>query len=138
MQLHGLLSVHELEVFLMNQAEAEDPVDEESDENDPEPWAKYEKTGYKSKAPPRPKTKTTQGVKNQPAPTIKERENDTKRTETRTDYRLATGDRVTEVIWTLVDKSKVIERSGVEAMPKSKKNGSLWGRTGEEGGEEGC
>jgi hypothetical protein len=70
-------------------------------------------------------------VKHQPAPTIKERENDIKRTETLTDHRLATGDRITEVTRTLVDKSKVIEMSGVEAMPKSKKNGSQWGRAGE-------
>jgi hypothetical protein len=59
MQLHGLFSVHELEVFLMNQAEAEGPVDDEPDKNDQQPWAKYENSGYKSKAPPRPKTKTT-------------------------------------------------------------------------------
>jgi hypothetical protein len=81
MRALGFVSVHELKVKeAKDQAaeEAEEAVIREREAENPPPvnlelWTKYTKTpGFQDKPEPRENTKNTQGVKAQPAPTVRD------------------------------------------------------------------
>jgi hypothetical protein len=81
MRALGFVSVHELKVKEAKDRAAEEVEEaalrEREAENPPpidlEPWTKYTKTpGFRDKPTPREKTKNTQGVKVQPAPTVRD------------------------------------------------------------------